>query len=184
MKDVNENGRSFKVVALKVERDKQGGSQTLLLFPHRDHMQQDVYFALVCGLLVNRFVETHLFNDFAVRARRHLQGETKSSVSQLWATCFKGLFKQFGEIAEDVNLNLKSHHGKCGSNQKLAENPLTVGLPQVFHSGWEVRSVHTLFEHVVGSESVSRQTGKVLSDWSSSMDMGIVGGEPPSIKDV
>ena len=110
MKDVNENGRSFKVVALKVERDKQGGSQTLLLFPHRDHMQQDVYFALVCGLLVNRFVETHLFNDFAVRAQRHLQGKTKSSVSQLWATCFKGLFKQFGEIAEDVNLNLKSHH--------------------------------------------------------------------------
>ena len=44
--------------------------------------------------------------------------------------------------------------------------------------------MHTLFEHVVGSESVSRQTGKALSNWSSSVDMGIVGGEPPSIKDV
>lgn len=83
-----------------------------------------------------------------------------------------------------MNLNLKSHHGKNRSNQKLAENPLTAGIPQVFHSGWEVRSVHTLFEYVVGSESMTRQTGKVLSNWSSSVEMGIVGGEPPNIYDI
>lgn len=31
---------------------------------------------------------------------------------------------------------------------------------------------------------MSRHAGKVLSNWSSSVDMGIVGGEPPSIKDI
>ena len=34
VKNVNENGRSFRVLAVKVDRDKQGGSQTLPLFPH------------------------------------------------------------------------------------------------------------------------------------------------------
>ena len=132
---MNENRESHKVLAFKVNRDKQGGAQTIPLHSHQDCMQQDVHFALMHNLLVNRFVETHLFNDFAVRAQKHLQGETKSSVSQLWSTRFKSIFKQFHEIAEEVNLNLKSHHGKTGCNQKLAENPHTAGLPQVFHSG-------------------------------------------------
>jgi len=184
LKDVNENGRTFRVVAVKVDRDKQGGSQTLPLFPHRDHTRQDICFALACNLLVNRWVDSHLFDDFAVRAKRHLNGLTKSNVSQLWSSCFKKLFKQFGEIPDQVNLSLKSRHDKNGSNQKLAENPLTAGLPQVFHSRWDVRSVHTLFEHAVGSESMSRQTGKALLNWSSSVDMGIVGGEPPNMHDI
>ena len=50
LKDGNKNGRSFRVIAVTVDRDKQGGSQTLPLFPHRDHMQQDIYFALVGGV--------------------------------------------------------------------------------------------------------------------------------------
>lgn len=152
LKEVNENGRSFRVLAVKVDRDKQGGSQTLPLFPHRDHIQQDFYFALVHNIVVTGHVETYLFKDFAERAKRHLQGATKSSVSQLWSTCFKSFFRQFGEIADQVNLNLKSHHGKRGPNQKLAENPLSAGLLQVFHTGWELRSVHTLFKYVVGSD--------------------------------
>lgn len=82
------------------------------------------------------YVETHLFKDFAERAKRHLHGRTKSSVSQLWSSCFKLLFKQFGEIAEQVNLNLRSHHGKSGSNQKLEGNPLTAGLPATGVSQW------------------------------------------------
>jgi len=143
-----------------------------------------IYFAFACNLFATQCVETHLFEDFAERARRHLNGLTKSNVSQLWSTCFEALFKQFGEIAEQVNLNLKSHHGKSGSNQKLTENPSTAGLPQVFHSGSDVRSSHTLFEHVVRSESMKWQTGKVLSNWSSSAEMGIVRGEPPNIHDI
>ena len=141
LKDVNENGRSFRVLAVKVERDKQGGLQTLPLFPHRDHVQQDIYFAFAYNLFMTRYVETYIFKDFAERAHRHLKGVTKSNVSQLWSTCFKALFKpllkDLGGLADSVNMNLKSHHGKSGSNQKLAENPITAGLPQVFHTGWE-----------------------------------------------
>lgn len=112
IKEVNENGRTFRVIALKVERDKQGGSQTLPLFPHRDHMQQDIYFAFAYNLLVNRYVETYIFKGFAEMAQKHLLGETKSSVSQqLWSSYFKCIIKQYGGIAEEVN-HLKSHHGK------------------------------------------------------------------------
>jgi len=147
-------------------------------------MQQDVHFAFVHNAIATRFIETYLFKDFVERARRHLEGATKSNVSQLWSSCFKSLFKKLGEIADQVNLNLKSHHEKNGSDQKLAENPLTAGLPEVSHSGWEVRSAHMLFEHVVGSNSMKQQTGKVLSNWSSSVEMGVVRGETPDIHDV
>jgi len=122
-KHVDEGGRSLRVLAAKVERDKQGGSQNLPLFPHRDHVQQDVHFAAAHSVLVMGCVDAHLFEEFAECAERHLQGVSKSSVSQLSNAAFKALSKQFGEIADQVNLNLKSHHGKNGSNQKLAENP-------------------------------------------------------------
>ena len=184
IKNVNEDGRSYRVLGLKVDRDKQNGLQTIMLYPHQHCMQQDVYFALIYNLLVTRFVETYLFNDFAIRREENLQGKTKSTVSQLWSTRFKSLFKQFSELAEIVNLKLKSHDGKAGCQQKLVENPLTAGLPQVFHSGWELSAAHTLFEYVKPPESMARQTGKALANWSASVDGRIIGGSPPSIKDI
>lgn len=147
-------------------------------------MQQDVHFALTCNLLVARFVEAHLFKDFVERVKRFLQGATKSSVSQLWSARFKSVFKQFGEIAEDVHLDLKSHQGKNGCDQKLAKNPLTAGLLQVFYSGWELWVAHTSFECVVPSESMARQTCEVLSNWCATVDGSTVGGEPPSVEDI
>ena len=63
---MNENRKSYKVLAFKVNRDKQGGAQTISLHSHQDCMQQDVYFALMHNLLVSEFVKACLFNDFAV----------------------------------------------------------------------------------------------------------------------
>ncbi|CAB9530201.1 hypothetical protein SEMRO_2786_G337030.1 [Seminavis robusta] len=58
LKQMDENGRTFHVLPVKVDRDKQGGSQILPLFrPHWDHMQQDVYFAFAYNLLVNSSVD-------------------------------------------------------------------------------------------------------------------------------
>lgn len=44
--------------------------------------------------------------------------------------------------------------------------------------------MHALFEYIVGSESMSWQTGKVLSNRSSSVEMGVIGGEPPNIHNI
>ena len=178
IKKIDENGKNFRILTMKIERDKQGGNQTIHLHPHQEHFQQDIYFALIYNILVTRHIETFVFKQFAERAQRQIQGLTKSSVSQLWSTCFKALFKQFAGLAEEVNINLKSHSGKTGCNQKLAENPLTAGLPQIFHSGWELRGAHSLFDYVVASAVMMKQTAKVLAGWTT------VGGEPPSIKDV
>ena len=177
---VNEDRRNFRVINAEVN-DKQQNVQRIPLFPHRDHIQQDVYFALIYNILVSTYVETYLFDAFAVRARRHLKGETKATVSQLWTSRFKSIFKHFAEIADqvDVNPNLRSHSGKGGSNQKLAENPITAGLPQVFHSGWELRAVHTLFDYVLPSASVTKRTARVLANWSDG-----TAGEPPNIFDI
>ena len=47
-----------------------------------------------------------------------------------------------------------------------------------------MRAAHTLFECVVPSESMIRETGKVLANWSATVDGKLVGGERPSIKDI
>jgi hypothetical protein len=107
--------------------------------------------------------------------QKHLQGKTMSSISQqleIWTTHFKSIFKQFYKIAEEVNLNLKSHHRKAGCNKKLAENPYTAGLPQVFHRIWELRASHPLFEYIVPSKSMLREIGKVVANWSATCRLG------------
>ena len=43
IRDVNKNRKSYKVLAFKVNRDKQGRTQTIPLYSHQDCMQQDVY---------------------------------------------------------------------------------------------------------------------------------------------
>ena len=99
IKDFTEERNSYRVLAFKVkDRDKQGGHQTLPLFPHQECMQQDVYFALMYNVLVRGFVETYLFDDFAARAHKNIRGQTTSTTSQLWSSNFKSIIKNSSRL--------------------------------------------------------------------------------------
>ena len=97
--------------------------------------------------------------------------------------CFDDLLKKFKELAELINKKLSSHHGKKGSNQKMGESSIA-GLAQIFRTGWAVRGTHTIFDYVAGSERMSQQAGKVVSNWHSKAGNTILGGQPPKLQDI
>jgi len=110
-------------------------------------------------------------------------GKIDSKVSALWTDCFNDLKKKFSSLAESVNNKLSSHHGKIGSNQKMGESSVA-GLAQMFRTGWAVRGTLTTFDYVAGSERMSQQAGKVVSNWHSKAGDTILGGQPPTAQDV
>jgi hypothetical protein len=89
------------------------------------------------------------------------------------------LMKKFYALAELINNKLLSHHGKKGSNQKMGESSIA-GLAQIFRSGWAVCGTLTIFDYVTGSERMSQQAGKVVSNWHSKAGDTILGGQPLS----
>jgi hypothetical protein len=50
--------------------------------------------------------------------------------------------------------------------------------------GWELRGCDTLFEYICGSFVMSQQAGKALGNWTAKIGDLIVGGQPPTFKDV
>lgn len=58
------------------------------------------------------------------------------------------------------------------------------GLAQIFRTGWAVRGTLTIFDYVIGSERMSQQAGKVVSNWHSKVGDTILGGQPPKLQDV
>jgi hypothetical protein len=93
------------------------------------------------------------------------------------------LLKKFKALGESVNKKLSSHHGKKGSNQKMGESSIA-GLAQIFRTGWAVRGTLTIFDYVTGSERMSQQAGKVVSNWHSKAGDIILGGQPPKLQDI
>jgi hypothetical protein len=42
----------------------------------------------------------------------------------------------------------------------------------------------TIFDYVTGSERMSQQAGKVVSNWHSKAGDTILGGQPPKLQDI
>jgi hypothetical protein len=122
-----------------------------------------------------------------------------SKVSKLWSSCFEQiveLHESYDEIFQDweesgeepvighINRNLTSHHGKKAANMAMADSS-SAGLAQIFRTGWEVRTLHTLFDYVVGTSKMSRTATKNLNRWHyQGPDNNVIGGYPPEIKDI
>jgi hypothetical protein len=93
------------------------------------------------------------------------------------------LLKKFNALGESVNIKLSSHHGKKGSNQKMGGSSIA-SLAQIFRTGWAVCGTLTTFHYVTGSERISQQAGKVVSNWHSKAGDTILGGQPPKLQDI
>ena len=65
----------------------------------------------------------------------------------------------------------------------MGESSIT-GLAQILRTGWAVRGTLTIFDYVTGSERMSQQAGKVVSNWHSKAGDIILGGQPPKLQDI
>jgi hypothetical protein len=141
-----------------------------------------------------------LLPNFGKMAMVEKDEDLDSRVSKLWSSCFQELvdlyesyyeeiFNQQEDIALEtvispINKNLTSHHGKKAANMAMADSS-SAGLPQIFRTGWEVRTIHTLFDYVVGTSKMSRIATKNQNGWHfQGPDGNIIGGYPPEIKDI
>lgn len=184
--DVNELCYSYQILKVDLTRQKDGPRQKISIYPHRDCVHQDVYFSLMYLIVMNPTygISPYLFPKFASKALNlNSKGKIESKVSALWTDCFNDLLKKFKELAESLNNKLSSHHGKKGSNQKMGESSVA-GLAQIFRTGWAVRGTSTIFDYVIGSERLSQQAGKVVSNWHSKSGDTILGGQPPKLQDI
>jgi hypothetical protein len=184
--DVNELCYSYQILKVDLARQKDGPRQSISTYPHRDSVHQDVYFSLMYLIVMNPTygMSKYLFPKFASKAlNTNSKGKIDSKVSALWMDCFNDLLKKFKALAESINAKLSSHHGKKGSNQKMGESSVA-GLAQIFRTGWAVRGTLTIFDYVIGSERLSQQAGKVVSNWHSKAGDTILGGQPPKLQDI
>jgi hypothetical protein len=140
-----------------------------------------------------------VFPKFGKMAMKEREQDLDSRVSQLWSSCFEELvtlYESYHEILQDqeecggepvighINKKLTSHHGKKAANMAMADSS-SAGLPQIFRTGWEVRTLHTLFDYVVGTAKMNRTATKNQNRWHfQGPDGNIIGGYPPEIKDI
>jgi hypothetical protein len=140
-----------------------------------------------------------LFPKFGKTAMKEREEDLDSKVSKLWTSCFDELvqvYDSYHEIILDqegrgeervighINKRLTSHHGKKAANMAMADSS-SAGLPQIFRTGWDVRTLHTLFDYVVGTSKMSRTATKNQNRWHfQGPDGYIIGGYPPEIKDI
>jgi hypothetical protein len=145
-----------------------------------------MYFSLVYFIVMDPTynILPYLLPKFASKAlTMNSKGKIDSKVSLLRTDCFNDLFLKFKALGEAVNKKLSSHHGKKGSNQKMGESSIA-GLAQIFRTSWAVRGTLTIFDYVTGSERMSQQAGKVVSNWHSKAGDTILGGQPPKLLDI
>ena len=126
--------------------------------------------SLIHPIILGASVAECLFPSFTEKASKQTNDKTNSAVAGLWTSCFKALCRQFQCLTETLNLLLSSHYGKKGSNQMMAESAVLSGMAQIFRSGWEVRSVHAVFNNVLGSALLIHRAGKgcqqlTCQDW-------------------
>jgi hypothetical protein len=121
-----------------------------------------------------------LLPNFGKMAMVEKDEDLDSRVSKLWSSCFQELvelyesyyekiFHQEEDIALEtvifsINKNLTSHHGKKAANMAMGDSS-SAGLAQIFCTGWEVRTIHTLFDYVVRTSKMSRTTTKNQNGW-------------------
>jgi hypothetical protein len=147
-----------------------------------------------------------LFPSFAhVALLENADGKNDSKVSGLWTKQYESLLSLQEEyidlfqedsaeggpgpvFEEDffispMNPRLTSHHAKKGANV-LMSNSSASGLPQIFRTGWEVRTCHSIFDYLMGTVKMMLKSGKTISGWNMTLGEYIYGGYPAILKNI
>ena len=51
-------------------------------------------------------------------------------------------------------------------------------------NGWVTKKLHKTLDHILNLSNKDRRCGKILSDWKTVINVGIVRGYPPSTVDI
>ena len=201
-RDYSADGRVSKILTIFIQRGKNLRFQNCTIFPQADITKwwKDFTFLLAIVVILSCHAQkspsgsTHLFPKFHTAATKDQQNQAGAKrkrsghVSSLWTEIYKKLYALYENKKEDfegVSLNEKlgSHSTKKFTAQWLADhgnNPIST----IFRVGWDLRSLHTLFDYIVGSQALDDEAAKVLSGWFKvSHGSKNSGGLPPSIND-
>ena len=161
--DTNDNLHDYQLLCTTIQRDKEGALQELNLCPDKTSIQRDPHFSLLHCLLVCGFHSSLFPKFFKEACVIDRQKKNKARVSAFWEQCFDGMKKEFislKELMEDKKYT--SYHVRKASNQKLAETTSVSGIAQYFRTGSQSRAVNTVFDYVVGTQTLTNQAGKAL----------------------
>ena len=149
--EVNKFTYDYEVLAVDIQRQKDGPFQTLPIYPHRDGIFEDFYFSLIHLIVINGCNHEHTFPNFSKAALKTKAGKCDSGVSREWTKLFDELCNTFEVLADETNEELTSHCNGSGSNQVMAESSSLTGFAQMFRTGWTVCSIHSVFDYITGS---------------------------------
>lgn len=200
------DGFQSDILTIFIQRDKTLRSQHCTLFPQADISLwwKDLSFLLALNIILNSttqgrlsglhdpiFPEFHKENEKDNTRESNGRKQKKGAVSGLFSSMFKVLLQIYDDSGQAfhgdndyvLNHKLGSHSAKKLTCQTLADfgcNPIST----IFRVGWDLRSVHTLFDYIVGSKVLDEKAGRTLSGWYNvSHGSGDSGGLPPNIDD-
>jgi hypothetical protein len=179
--------------------------QTYTIFPQANILLwwKDLSFLLALLILLNcnsqRTVgkDDPIFPEFHEQAEKDLRREVggrnqkKGAVSDLFNRIYKeiyGIYENSGQAFRGstnsvLNPKIGSHSAKKLTCQHLSDFGNN-HISTFFRVGWDLRSLHTLFDYIVGSKVLDDQAGRALSGWYNvSHGSGDSGGLPPTIDD-
>lgn len=182
--EVEEDFGRYEVIAVDVQRQKDGPFQSLPVYPHRDGVLEDFYFSLIHLIVTNGCSGDFIFPNFSRASLKKKNGKSASKVSSEWNKLFKQLRDSFETLSDEINEKLTSHSHRGGSNQLMAETPTVSGIAQCYRSGWSVNNIHSVFDYVFGSLVLNHQAGKAVAGWRAKIGDVVVGGQPPTMADL
>jgi hypothetical protein len=77
--DAYEDTQQYKIICSRLQRDKDGPLQELSIYPHRDSVHQDMYFALVYYIVMSGTPTDHVLPT-SVRKQSIYRKQTNSKV--------------------------------------------------------------------------------------------------------
>jgi len=113
--------------------------------------------------------------------------QVESRASELWTKAFDSLlelYDSYGDLLDQrLNSKLGSHHAKKGANVAMSDTA-AAGFPQIFRTGWEVRTAHSVFDYIFGTLAMDTKAAKSSAKWFNNALGYIFGGYPPNPTDL
>lgn len=147
--EVNELTRRHNVMAVELQRQKDGPLQVLPIFPHRDGLLEDYYFSLIHLIVLCGCKDECILPTFSLAAlKTKKDGSSNGNVSRMFTNLFERMLTEFEMLADDLNDNLGSHSNRRGSQQAMTEDPNLSGYALTFRSGLRSKSIHVVFDYM------------------------------------
>ena len=105
---------SSQVLGVLLKPDKGNELQELNLYPQKENLHEDVYFALCYHLLVGSRELPYLFPKFSQAARvLGTNNKTESRVAQVWSQYFRQIEREGQSLVDSFEINnLTSYHAR------------------------------------------------------------------------